>query len=753
MGGRYWVRPPYFPDFMQHNATFCLLVLLLLPCLSRAQGDPRVRNLPVKETRETITLDGVLNEAVWQDAQTGADFWQYFPFDSSLAVAHTQVKMAYDEDFVYIAAILYDSLPGEYVTQSLRRDFRGPANDGFSIVIDPFRDQTNGFFFGINPFGVRREGLIANGGENGDDLDLSWDNIWDGEVKVYGNRWVAEMAIPFRTLRFRGGVTEWGINFYRIDTKYNERSVWARVPRQLPLFNLAFTGTLQWDRPLDKTGSNVSLIPFAAGNTSRDFLAGEDWQGRLDAGGDAKIAITPSLNLDLTFNPDFSQVEVDVQQTNIDRFELFFPERRQFFLENADLFASFGFNNARPFFSRRIGVAIDSTTGQNVQNRILLGARLSGKINRNWRIGVLNMQTARDNEIGQPSYNYTVAAVQRQVFARSNISAIFVNKANFDEEPVDVSNPADGNSNQLIGVDYNLASADGRWNGKVYYHQTFDDDTGSEPFSHGARLGYNTLKFFASWEHQIVGNGFDAEVGFVPRRDFRRANPVVGFNIFPDSDWINRHQFSLSNNWIWNDTWGITDYNFALNYSLDFQSSAGFNASLLSNYVKLFAPFNPTGNPEQLFQAGDAFTQTGFLVGYNTDLRKAFFGRIQFISGGFFNGTLRQLSGELNYRYRQYATVALNYQINRIDLTEGFDDATLYLFGPRIDLTLTRNLFFTTFVQYNSQFDNININSRLQWRFRPVSDLFIVYTDNYFPQGLEPKNRALVFKATYWLNL
>lgn len=727
--------------------------LFLIPTLQWAQNDPAVRTLPIREVQETISLDGVLDEQSWGDAELAKDFWQYFPFDTSMAVAHTEVKVLYDESHIYIAAVLYDSLPGEYITQSLRRDYRGPNTDGFSIVIDPFRDQTNGFFFGITPFGVRREGLIANGGESGEDLDLSWDNIWEGEVKVYEDRWVAEVSIPFTTLRFRGGASEWGINFYRIDTKYNERSVWSRVPRQLPLVNLAFTGILKWDRPLNKEGGNVTLIPFAAGGINRDYLADGDWQGRLDAGGDAKIAITPSLNLDLTFNPDFSQVEVDVQQTNIDRFEIFFPERRQFFLENADLFASFGFNNSRPFFSRRIGVAIDSTTGQNVQNRILLGARLSGKVDRNWRVGLLNMQTASDESIGQPSYNYTVAAVQRQVFARSNVSAIFVNKANFDQQPVDISNPLDGSSSQLMGLDYNLASANGRWNGKVYYHQTFDDDNGSEPFSHGVRVGYNTLRFFASWEHQIIGQGFDAEVGFVPRRDFRRVNPVIGFNIYPDSEVINRHQFSLSNNWTWNDTWGLTDYNFALNYTLDFQSSAGFNFSVLSNYVKLFAPFNPTGNPEQLFQPGDDFVQTGFLASYNTDLRKAFFGRVQVISGGFFNGNLRQLSGELNYRYRQYATIAVNYTINRIDLKEGFDDATLYLVGPRIDLTFSRNVFLTTFVQYNSQFDNININSRFQWRFRPVSDLFIVYTDNYFPEGLQPKNRALVFKATYWLNL
>jgi hypothetical protein len=728
-----------------------LLICSLLLALSGLAQQPArsLQALPGAEVR----VDGRLDEPVWQQGEWSGKFWQYFPFDSTLAVSRTEVKTARDEQYLYIAAVLYDSVPGEYVTQSLRRDFQGETVDGFAVILDPFQDQTNGFFFAINPFGVLSEGLIANGGENPEDLDLSWDNIWKGESQRNANSWTVEIAIPFKTLRFPEGSQEWNINFYRTDTKYNERAAWSRVPRQLPLINLAFTGTLRWPGPLGKPGSNVSLIPFAAGGGSRDYLGGEDWQGQLSTGGDAKIAITPSLNLDLTINPDFSQVEVDVQQTNLDRFEIFFPERRQFFLENGDLFASFGFDNARPFFSRRIGVAIDSATGQNVQNRIWLGARLSGRLDENWRVGLMNMQTARDPIINQPSYNYTVAAVQRQVFARSNISAILVNKANFDGQPVDVAQPGDGSNSQLLGMDYNLASADGRWNGKIFYHHSVDEGQQEQPFSHGATINYNTLRFFASWTHQIVGRDFDAKVGFVPRTDFQRINPVVGYNIYPQSKWINRHTFSLSNNIIWNEQWGMTDYNFALNYNLDFQNTSNFTFSLLSNYVKLFFPFNPTGSTEQLFQPGEDFDQTGFLAAYQADQRKPFFYRIQLISGGFFNGNLRQLSGQLNYRYRQYATLAMNFNVNRIDLKEGFEDATLLLFGPRVDLTFSKSVFFSTFVQYNSQFDNININSRLQWRFRPVSDIFVVYSDNYFPEMLQPKNRALVFKITYWLNL
>ncbi len=311
----------------------------------------------------------------------------------------------------------------------------------------------------------------------------------------------------------------------------------------------------------------------------------------------------------------------------------------------------------------------------------------------------------------------------------------------------------DGSANQLFGLDYNLASADGFWNGKFFYHQTFDDNNGRSPFSHGANINYNRLRFFASWAHQIVGRDFDAKVGFVPRTDFQRINPEIGFNIYPDSKWINQHQFSMSNEWTWNDTWGLTDYDFSLQYEINFLNTARFSFSLLNTYIKLFAPFNPNRDGDRLFQPGEDFWQQGLRASFQSDQRNIFNYRIQLADREFFNGHLRQLSGELNFRYRQYATLAVNFNINQLDLNEGFQDATIYLIGPRVDITFSRTIFFTTFIQYNSQFDNININSRFQWRFRPVSDIFLVYTDNYFPENLTPKNRALVFKATYWLNI
>lgn len=737
------------------KAILLLIIIVFAGQPARAQQSMQSKKrLSISKTDLPILLDGKLDDDAWRSAEVAGNFQQFFPFDTSLAVGQTQVMMLFDDTYLYVGGILFDTIPGPYVSESLRRDFRGGNIDGFTLVMDPFMDGQNGVFFGVNPFNVQREGLIFNGGTLTEDFDLSWDNIWYSATHIEaGKYWSFEMMIPFKTLRFSGEARTWGVNFYRIDSKYNERSVWSRIPRQFQLFALAFNGILEWNQSPGNPGSNISVIPFVATRNARNHLEGTDAESSLAVGGDVKIAITPSLNLDLTVNPDFSQVEVDVQQTNIDRFEIFFPERRQFFLENADLFANFGFDNARPFFSRRIGVAIDSATGQNVENRITAGARLSGKLDENWRLGMMHMQTETNPTVNVNGSFFTVAAVQRKVGNRSNIASMIVDQQAKAGAPVDAFRPQDGTYSRLAGFEYNLASFDGKWTGKTYYQHTFDQGEKGRNFAHGTTLSYNTLNFFASWTHQIIGDGFRAKVGFVPRTDFNRANPVIGYNIFPQSKLINRHQFSLSNNWLWNEEWGVTDYNFGLNYQADLQNTGQFNFSLLSNYVKLFFPFNPTGNPNQQFQPGDDFVQTGFLTSFQTDRRRPLSARTQIISGGFFNGNLRQLSGSINYRYLQYATFAMAYTINRINLTDGFDSRTLVLIGPRFDITFNNNLFWTTFIQYNNQFDNININSRLQWRFRPVSDLFIVYTDNYFPDTFTVKNRALVAKFTYWLNL
>jgi hypothetical protein len=706
-------------------------------------------------TTAEIRVDGLLDEPDWGRARGASAFFQQFPIDTCLAVGQTSVRILFDQDYIYIGALMYN-LPDErnYVTPSLRRDFRGEANDAVVIVFDPFQDNTNAFQFGVNPFGVQREGLVVNGGNESFDLDLSWDNRWYATGKQYEGYWIGEFAIPLKSLRYKEGSKTWNIKIYRIDSEYGERSVWPQTPRQFPIMNLAFANKLIWEQPLPKPGGNVVAIPFATASYSENRLEGGQAKRGSSFGGDAKIGLGPALNLDLTVNPDFSQVEVDQQVTNLDRFEIFFPERRQFFLENADLFSNFGIERLRPFFSRRIGVARDEATGQNVQNPIYLGARVSGKLDDNWRLGLLSMQAARDLSIGQPSVNYSVAALQRKVFSRSNIGLIAVSKqpildqdinAGLDDERYDF--------NRVLGLDYNLASKDSKWTGKAFYHHSFQPDQAQKSFASGAQMSYSTQLWEVFLTVQSVGENYNPETGFARRVGYQRIAHTTFRSIFPKKGPVNSHSFGIDFDALGNQRYGVTDWDANLIYRIMFKNTAMFNIRTRREYVYLFSPFDPTNTGGVKLPEGTDYNQNLIIASFTSDFRKKVNFRLETRSGDYFNGSRLNLSGALNFRFQPYAVVSLDFSANRIRLPAPYSDADLLLIGPRFDFTFSKSVFWTTFVQYNNQIDNININSRFQWRFAPVSDLFVVYTDNYFPDGFVNKTRALVLKLTYWLNL
>jgi hypothetical protein len=404
-------------------------------------------------------------------------------------------------------------------------------------VLDTYKDKTNAFVFGVNPYGVQREGLISDGGNSsrrgGSSFSLTWDNKWYAEAKIYDGYWIAEMAIPFKTLRFKENMDSWYVNFYRIDSEYGERSTWAPIPRNLSIVNLAFNKELKWDKPLRAPGKNISLIPYTALTTSKDFEEQTPTKTKLTVGGDAKIALSSSMNLDLTFNPDFSQVETDQQVTNLDRFEIFFPEQRQFFLENADLFASFGTSRARPFFSRRIGVARDTSTGTNIMNPLYFGGRMSGNINNKWRIGVMSIQAAQEKNINLPSTNFTVATVQHRIGQRSNIAAMVVSKQAFQDSIGGEFRFNSSNWNRTVALDLNLASPDNTWSGKGYYHRSFDGEGLDSTFSYGVEANYRTYRWEVNSDYRSIGANYNPEVGFAPRKDFHQLRGTVYYNFYP----------------------------------------------------------------------------------------------------------------------------------------------------------------------------------------------------------------------------
>jgi len=375
-----------------------LLVLLWLICQPVfSQKKNAAYTVHIHHTSGPVKIDGVLDEPSWQQAEVCKDFAMILPMDTSLANVKTEVRMAYDASYLYLSAVCFDGMPGPYMVESMRRDFSFLKNDNFIFFLDTYGDQTNGFTFGTNAVGAQWDGTMYDGGK----VDLSWDNIWYSKVKGYSDRWIMEIAIPFRTLRYKKGISNWGINLSRNDLKTTEKSSWAPVPRQFPSASLAYTGTLLWDSVPPAPGPNVSLIPYVLTRAIKLYDQKMPTQYKTMVGGDAKVSITSSLNLDLTVNPDFSQIEVDKQVVDLSRYELFYPEKRQFFLENGDQFNNFGYADIRPFFSRRIGLGVP----------IEFGGRLSGKLDKNWRIGAMDMQTGPVDSIGLPRQNFAVLAL------------------------------------------------------------------------------------------------------------------------------------------------------------------------------------------------------------------------------------------------------------------------------------------------------------------------------------------------------
>ena len=334
-----------------------------------AQKKNAAFQLSIHKTASLITIDGMSNETAWQEATTAGNFFMVLPMDTSHARVKTEVKMTYNDKYLYLLATCYKAANGVNMVESLHRDFNFGKNDNFLVFIDPFEDGTTGFSFGANADGAQWDGTMYSGGS----VDLNWDNKWLSAVKNEDNKWVFEAAIPFKTLRYKKDLLHWGINFSRNDLKTTEKSAWAPVPRQFPTASLAYTGTLLWDAPPPNPHKNISIIPYFLTSTAKDYTTGKTSGILGREGADVKLTFSTALNLDLTVHPDFSQVEVDQQVTNLSRYELFFPEKRQFFLENGDLFGNFGYGDTRPFFSRRIGLSVP----------INAGARLSGKLNKN----------------------------------------------------------------------------------------------------------------------------------------------------------------------------------------------------------------------------------------------------------------------------------------------------------------------------------------------------------------------------------
>ena len=693
--------------------------------------------LPIQKTNEKIKIDGILDEITWKNTALADDFFMITPIDTGKATQLSEARMSFDEENLYISIIFFNtSTQGEYVVESLKRDFSFGKNDNFLVAIDPFNNQNTGFVFGLNSCGAQWDGTIFNGRN----VDLNWDTKWYSAVQLDEEKWRCEIAIPFKSIRYNEDISEWGINFSRLDLKASEKSSWAPVPRQFPSITLAYTGSLVWKTPPPKQSRNISLIPYLSNNLSSKNKATPN--NDFKVGGDLKYSLTSALNLDVTINPDFSQSEVDQQVTNLDRFELFFPEKRQFFLENADLFSNFGYRSIRPFFSRRIGL----------NSPIQAGVRLSGNLDENWRIGLMDIQTRQDEELNVAAENFGVVTLQRKVFDRSDISAIFVNK-----QAVGLNENQNNASkyNRNIGLEYNYFSADNFWNGKLLFLKSLSSLASEQGEVFASHIGYQSTRWNWHIQQEYISGDYSAEVGFIPRNNYIKLQATGGYLYYTKKDIpLLSHGPRAGRTYYFDTDFDKKDETQQFDYLFNFKDRSRFTLGIRRQHIELLYDFDPLQTLISKLASGTKHQWNSFTISYDAKPQKRFTYSAEVITGGYYdNGKRNAFLGEFGYRFQPYLELSSLVNYNQIDLPAPWNTNSFWLLGLKSNLTLTNNIFFSNLFQYNEQLGLWNFNSRFQWRYKPASDIFLVFNSNEISVPKVETGWNLTLKVNYWINL
>ena len=707
----------------------------------------------IPSIQSDITIDGVGNEKEWGKSDWQSEFWLWRPNDSLKANKQTRFKVLKNEKNLYIFIELFtDGI--KFSTPSLKRDFDTFGAEAITLLFDTFNDGTNAFSFTTNPLGLKKEGLISGGNQNyRTDRNYSWDTKWFVESKIYDNRYTVEIQIPLTSLFYNNSSDFWRFNIYRGNAQNNEYSVWAKTPLNQTIGNLGFMGKMVFETPLKKARNPISIIPYISGLAFKDFESISS-ASNFSLGGDAKIPIGNALNLDLTFDPDFSQVEVDDQVVNLTRFAIALPEKRQFFTQNDDLFKDFGSTrDVVPFFSRRIGVAKD-LEGNTIENKIIYGARLSGKLNSNLRVGFLNIVTDEDVENEIASNLNTVFTLRQKVFDRSNISFFFLDQRAVKDYTF-MNN--EERKNSVTGVEYNLASIDSKWSGRAFFHKSFTEGLNGDDQIVGMRLERNSLRHKAGMEWVHGGDDFRSNLGFFRRTGFLKLSPEYTFRIYPKNVDITSYSFTQRGFFVYDtaNDYLMTDRVFITTIRKSFLNFSSLSLDYTNRYIYLISDFNPTRSPEGIFlPSGTDYSYGDLELSYRSDQRKFFNLDSKVSYGTFYNGTKFTIENEIKWRKQPIVNASMILNFNAIKLPEPYTSKKIWLVSPKIDFTFTKTISWTTFIQYNSQGENLGINSRMQWRFAPLSDLFLVYNDNYIStDNFSPRYRSFNLKLTYWINI
>ncbi len=732
-----------------------ILVFISIPLSVSAQADLDLAPRPT--TSATFTeippqIDGnVLTDPLWQKIEPISQMVQVRPDNGKPATEPTEIRIAYSSSMFYLSVVCHDSEPDKLVISDSRRDASLDGTDSFLFILDTYHDSQNGFIFGTNSMAIEYDGQVDNEGQGNfsnnrqqggviGGFNLNWDASWTVRTEVGAYGWSAEFAIPLRTLRFNSGDDQtWGINFQRNIQKTNEVVYWAPLPFQFDLKRLSLAGTLEGLNL--KNPGNLKVIPYVLGRAIKDAEA-VDTSTKIEGeiGGDIKYSITPSVTLDLTYNTDFAQVEVDNEQVNLDRFNLFFPEKRPFFLENAGLFSVGSPGEVDLFFSRRIGL---DENGEVIP--IIGGARISGKI-KNTSVGLLSMFTeaVTTPEVAIEKNNFTVARVNHQFAERSSIGASFMNRQGLGglDDGVSPTNPYEYNRTYAL---------DGRWGlGKKaqlsgFYSQTRTPGISGEDHSYKLQANYNWNGWNLNAAYTEVGKNFNPEIGFLARTAFRKPEFLIFYQFrAKENNKLNFMEFRphVSYRGYWNfDGFQETGYLHVDNHWVwrnGFELHTGINFTTEG----VLEPFEIS---QGVIVDSATYKHTEAQIVLITNPSKKVYISTRHILGGSFGGKRFINNVALGWRVGEKFNSEYSIQQNNFDLPNGSFVATIL--GARLSYSFTPRMFVQGLFQYNSVAETVSANIRVGILREANTGLFVVFNEARTSENL--KNRTFTIKYTH----
>jgi hypothetical protein len=708
----------------------------------------------VRATRviQPLSIDGVLDEPFYQSTASIPHLIQSVPDVGAAPTERMEVWVGFDDDNVYVAARLWDSAPeSEWAANEMRRDASTiRSNDNFGVFLDTYYDRRNSVGLYVTPLGGFADLQITNEGS----VNFDWNAVWDIRTGRFDGGWTVEIGIPFKTLRYRGGREQtWGIQLRRFVVRKNEWSHLTALPLSVAgngvggIMRISMYGTLVGiEAP--PASRNIEVKPYAISGIQTDLTVDPaiDKDAYTRAGLDIKYGITENLTADLTFNTDFAQVEVDEQQVNLTRFSLFFPEKREFFLESRGIFefgrgggGSGGFGRGGTptlFYSRRIGLQ----GGEPIP--ILAGGRVTGKIGA-VNVGALSIQADDEPSVGAESTNFTVVRLHRDIFARSGIGVLFGNRSQA---------VLSGGSNQTYGADASLSFLqDASLVG--YYAKTRTRGLTGNDQSYQARLRYNGDEWGTQLDHLLVGDDFNPEIGFVQRRGFRQSSASVRWSPRPESiGWIRQLTFQGNFNYFENEQAGFVESRDAGGrFQIELENSDRFSVNFTDSYENLIQDTPISG---AVIPAG-RYSFRDVEVGYNFGSQRRISGNLSVRRGTFYTGEITSVRlDRARIEILPQLSVEPSVEFNWIDLPDQqafAGEFNQHVARTRVTYSLTPRTFLSGLVQYNSGTRRVSGNFRFRWEWAPGSEFFLVFTEERNTDILDrwsaPLNRGLVIKV------